>query len=270
METRRRRLLTKCLMFIFKMFLFDPFDNRSVFENKPLLVYIVLSTLILVTAIAGTWSVPIMSDSDPIESVVAIGYGAAAVMGVINYHLLLWYKNKVANLMANVERGLYRYESESSTEITYAGLCREENMKRLTVFLVALFYGNAILATATSFYCRLIRNDLNALNYPSWFPWSTIDFCGYLLSEFVQLICSCYVCALTLGNIVYIALICLEYSRQYNRLRIAITDIPMRAAIATEFACSKMTDRTRKCEIYQKKFAENLIECIDHHRALRM
>lgn len=165
---------------------------------------------------------------------------------------------------------MYEYKRQV-VPVKYSGLCRQRNIKRLTVFLTVLSYGNLLVALSISVVSRILFDDSNTLAFPSYFPWNTTtsNFPGYLCALISQTLLGYYVSSLTLGNIVYITLIYLEFKRQYKRLRTAVGNI-ITVEIATEAAncCSKIKNPIA-WKSRQEKFTADLIECIDHHRILR-
>lgn len=270
-----KRLLSKCLLFSFKPFLFDPFvvdEERNLKKERIRSIYTVSITLLLSCSLVCIWMILIDDRADNAELLSAISYGVAGTIALVNYYLFALHKTKVARLLINVESNMFTYRFNEN-EPNNNDLCRQQNVKRLVVFMNVLAYGNVFVAGTISAVSRIVWNDLKALTYPSWFPWSTETLIGYLVSELILTTIACFVCSLNLANTVYAVTIYLEYRRQHERLRMAINKIPERAAIATELTFSElppMKTAIEKRNIYSREFDSYLTECIDHHRTLRM
>lgn len=284
-----KKVVTRCILFAYKFILLNPLSTDGA-KRKIGTLYAVFGSVYLTLASSAIVILIMQNKNDFVEFILPIGYASTIFMNGINHLIIAYNVPSINLLLRNIERNIYTYSDRHFTfdNSTSSGADNETHSSnnvactKLSVFLTILIYNNAFLGMISPFFGYLLTGKLSANIYPSWFPWNMDDsVLGYTVSYLLESYVALHVCSLYASTAVYMALTYLEYERQYRRLSNAVTSIPSRSLAFVRrssssnrrcFPSNRLANErteTDDAKLYHKRFEYNLIECIDHHRALK-
>lgn len=217
------------------------------------------------------------------ESILAVGCAATNVSIVAGYFYLIYYQKRLRLLFHHIDDHLFTYTDEQRITPAYSWILQERNS--LLFFIIVGCYNIfcLILAILAPVANSLI-NDLRPITiaiYPSWLPTdNSILISSFQVSTVIGASASIYL------EWILPIFVCIEFGRQCERLRVALTMLDSRSladSLDDYISCTTRLNDHPDEPIsighiyktnahfrmkYHQTWRQYLIQCIQHHQQL--
>lgn len=226
--------------------------------------FVFLMVLVL-SAMISLAMASILSFGNFDEFVIPMAYVTAISTIIGNAFIINHYGPTIGKMLHHMDENLYTYPDEHLLNVNYSWYTNEQN---IVVLIHYVLYAEAsfifIALCPPCVEIILLRKiNVNAI-YPCWAPWKLEDEKAKLFTMMFQIIQGISALWLNYLIIICIFIITVEFMRQFERLRAAISSLKDR----TDIFLLSLKD-LQKLEItFDDVMHENIIRCIEHHQIL--
>lgn len=170
-------------------------------------------------------------------------------------------------LLQILDGNIFTYTDETEIAPDYKWSCKEENMKRVSLFFAGYFFVSCFFSNVACLAGYALTRNL-ILIYPAKLPWDSAGL-NYGLQMWVSVLAAWTLYTRWSFSI----LISFEFERQCKRMCTALETVERRSreeAGVYEDGASYMSAKWNESQIrYYKILRGNIVQCIRHHQAFK-
>lgn len=249
---------------------------KTTFYNTHILIFI--CNLPTVFGLYSTFMLSMYSINDFDTFVNPIGYFACLLITFISVFFLFLHKNENRYLLNEINRNIFEYPHEANDPIIYTGWLSEENWKKLRIVIILTELIPYCLAGISPFTGYIITGKIQSFLYPGYIPWKINNVYEYIGTYFSQCLTATSVFMTYHIIDIYIIFVCVEFLRQYKKLKTALITLNIRSInTILQLKTMNKNNGTESCftdkaklykTMYDEKYKQNLILCLKHHQKL--